>query len=454
MVLDKLGDALQSTIDKIRGSTVVDEKLVKELVKDLQRALLRADVDVELVSDITDTIQERALERDAPGAISRQEHIVKIVYEELVAFVGEEEELDLSHDSNKIMLVGLFGAGKTTTAGKLAHYYHQRNDEVAVVQTDTWRPAAYDQLEQLAEEAGVDFYGDETADDPVAVWRQYEEQLEQYDLVIADTAGRDALNDELVEELDRLDDAVDAHEKLLVMPADIGQSAERQAEQFRETSGVTGVVITKMDGTAKGGGALTACAAAAAPVKFIGVGEKQRDLERFRPEGFIGRLLGRGDIEALLERAEQAIDEEQAEDLGKRFLKGEFNLVDLYEQMEAMQQMGSLGKIMEMVPGFSQLEMPEEALDVQEEKMADWRVLMDSMTQEELEDPDCIDASRIDRIAAGAGLEPKDVRSLLKQYRQAKKMSKMFKGGGGQMEEMMERMQQGNMPGGMGDMFK
>lgn len=450
MVLEKLGENLKATLQKLTGSTVIDEKLVKEVVKDIQRALLQADVNVQLVFDITGTIKERALSKEKPAGISRQEHIVKIVYEELVSFLGERTDVEPKSKPFTIMLVGLFGAGKTTSAGKLASYYKTRNHTVAVVQTDTWRPAAYDQLEQLAGRAGVDFYGDEDAETPDAIYEKYEDTLAQYDVVIVDTAGRDALNDELVAEIESLDATVDPDASWLVLSADMGQGAQQQAETFQDSVDVDGVMITKLDGTAKGGGALTACAVTGAPITFIGVGEKLDDLEHFRPEGFVGRLLGMGDIETLLEKAQTAIDEEKAEDLGKRFLQGKFNLLDLYEQMEAVNQMGSLGKIMEMVPGFSNMDLPKQAIDVQEEKMVEWRILMDSMTREELENPDIINASRIQRIADGAAMEAKSVRGLLKQYNQAKKMAKMFKGGGNKkMKEMMKKMQQGgggNLP--------
>ncbi len=444
MVLDKLGESLQNTLKKITGASVVDEKLVKELTKDIQRALLQADVDVQLVFDLTSNIKERALEKEAPEGITRREHIVNIVYEEMVNFLGGEGgEIDVdSKQPFKIMLVGLFGAGKTTTAGKLAKYYQKRGHNVALVQTDTWRPAAYDQLEQTAEKVGCDFYGLKEAKHPQEVWKKYEDKLQDYDIVIVDTAGRDALKDELIEELNKINRKVKADENLLVMPADIGQGASEQAAAFQDMVDVDGVVITKMDGTAKGGGALAACSITGSPVKFIGVGETIEDIEEFRPEGFVGRLLGMGDLEALLEKAQHAIDQEKAEDLGKRFLEGKFNLLDLYEQMEAMQNMGSLSKIMDMIPGFSKFDLPDNALEVQEEKMDVWRVLMDSMTKEELENPDIINAARIDRISEGAGKPASEVRALLKQYRQAKKMAEMMQGKGGnkKLQKMMDKL--------------
>lgn len=233
-----------------------------------------------------------------------------------------------------------------------------------------------------------------------------------------------------------------------MIAADLGQAAQTQAEMFNKTCNVTGVIITKMDGTAKGGGALSACAVTNAPVKFIGVGEKIDDLEVFNPERFVGRLLGMGDLETLLEKAREAISEEEAQDMGKKFLKGEYNLIDLYEQMEAMGKMGSLSKLMEMIPGFSQLKLPKEALGVQEDKLKGWRIIMDSMTKKELEEPDSITAERIDRIASGSGMSQKEVKDLLKQYKMSKKMVKSLKGAGQDPQKMMKKLK-GKMPKGM-----
>ncbi|MBA3063826.1 signal recognition particle protein Srp19, partial [Candidatus Woesearchaeota archaeon] len=252
---------------------------------------------------------------------------------------------------------------------------------------------------------------------------------------------------DLIEEIKKINKAVKPEENLLIISADIGQAAQKQAQAFHESCKITGVIVTKMDGTAKAGGALTSCAATDAKIKFIGVGEKLGDLEVFKPEGFISILLGMGDLEALLEKAEQAISKEDAEDLGKRFLKGEFSLIDLYEQMQAMRKMGPLSKITEMIPGFSQLKMPKDLLKVQEGKLKKWRFIMDSMSKQELENPDIISITRIDRIAKGSGTSTREIRELLKQYRQSKKMAKLFKGGSPKsMERMMKKLSGKGMP--------
>ncbi|HLD05071.1 MAG TPA: LAGLIDADG family homing endonuclease [Candidatus Nanoarchaeia archaeon] len=353
---------------------------------------------------------------------------------------------DLTVEDNHTFIADGIIVHNTTTAGKLAHYYKKRGLKVAVMTTDTWRPAAFDQLEQLAKKVGVDFMGDKKSKDPAKIFKKFEPELSKYDLVIVDTAGRDALSEELITELNSIHKAVKADETLLVMGADLGQAAEKQAKTFHETCGVTGILITKLDGTAKGGGALAAAAITGAPVKFIGIGEKVDDLEEFRPEGFVGRLLGMGDLEALLEKAKGAISEEEAQDLGKKFLKGDFSLLDLYEQMQAVRKMGPLTKIMEMIPGMSQVHLPKEMLEVQEGKLIKWKFIMDSCTKEELENPEEMDGSRVDRIAKGSGCSSSEIRSLLKQYKQSKKMVKMFKGGSEKDMQKMMKQFQGKMP--------
>jgi len=443
MVLEKLGDSLKGTLSKIAKAVFVDEKLINELIKDIQKALLQSDVNVKMVFDLTKEIKERALKEETPAGMTKKEWIIKIVYEELVKFLGEKEStIEVKKKPTKIMLVGLFGNGKTTTAGKLAKFYQKRGFKVALMGTDIWRPAAFDQLNQLGKQIKVDVFGDPELKDSVKIYKKFEDKLKKYDLVIIDTAGRDALSKDLVDELNKLNKAIKADENLLVIGADVGQAAEKQAKTFHESCKITGVIITKLDGTAKGGGALIACSVTGAKVKFIGVGEKVNDFEVFKPENFVGRLLGMGDLEALLEKAKEAITEEEAKDLGKKLLKGEFNLIDLYEQMKAVKKMGPLSKVMEMIPGMGQLKMPKEMLHTQEGKLEKWRNIMDSMTKEELEDPDIITSTRVERIAKGAGVSVSEVRELLKQYKQSKKMIKMMKGGKG-MEKMMKKMGKG-----------
>jgi signal recognition particle subunit SRP54 len=445
MVLDNLGESLKNTLQKIAKSIFVDSRLVDELVKEIQRALLQADVNVKLVLELSNRIRERALKEEAPAGLTKKEHVINIVYNELVKLLGsEEKQIDFSEKPTKIMLAGLFGSGKTTTAGKLAAYFQKRSKKIALIQLDVWRPAAYEQLEQIGKKLNVDVFGNKAEKDALKIWKSFENQLKDYDVVIVDTAGRDALSKELIEELSKITSAVKPQQSLLVISADIGQTAEKQAIAFHQTCNISGVIITKMEGTAKGGGALSACSISGSPVMFIGVGEKLEDLERFNPKGFVGRLLGMGDIEALLEKAHEAITEEEAQDLGKKFLKGEFSLLDLYEQMEAMKKMGPLSKVMEMIPGMGQLKMPKEMLEVQEGKLKKWKIAMDSMTKTELEDPEIMNQGRIDRIAKGSGVSGADIREMIKQYRQSKKMIKQFKNPK-QMERMMKRIGSGGL---------
>ena len=448
MVLESLSTSLKNTLSKITKALFVDEKLINELVKDIQRALLQSDTNVQLVLQISTKIKERTKENPPPG-ITKREQLVNIVYQELTTFLGKEvHEIKITKKPTTIMLAGLFGSGKTTTAGKLAKFYKKRGYKVAVIQTDTWRPAAYEQLEQLAAQVGVDFMGIRGEKDPLIIYLSFEKKIVDYDLVIIDTAGRDALSADLISELTELNRAVRADHRLLVISGDIGQAAQKQAQAFHDTCHITGVIVTKLEGTAKGGGALSACAVTQAPIVFIGVGEKIDDLELFDPQRFVSRLLGMGDLQSLLEKVQEVIPEDQAKVMTDKFLKGDFNLVDLYEQMKAMKKMGSFGKLIEMIPGMGQLKMPKEALEVQEGKLEKWKYCMDSMTKAELEDPDIISAERIDRIAAGSGVSIGEVRELLKQYRQSKKMMKMLKGEQ-DIGKLMKKMG-GKMPKGLG----
>lgn len=455
MVLEKLGDSLKNTLAKIKSSIFVDEKLINELVKDIQRALLQSDVNVKLVFELTKNIKERALKENPPTGIPKKDYLITIVYEELSNFLGSDESILDVKKGTKLMLVGLFGNGKTTTAGKLAKYYQKRGFKIAMISLDVWRPAAVDQLMQIGKQLNIPVFGDKTEKDPAKIYKKFEKELSEFQLVIVDTAGRDSLNDELVDELNSINDIVEPTETLLVLSADIGQAAQAQAEMFHKTVNVTGVVITKLDGTAKGGGALSACSVTGAKVRFIGVGEKSDDLEKFDPKGFVGRLLGMGDIKALLEKAQEAISAEDAQDLGQKFLKGDFSLLDLYEQMQMMNKMGPMSKVMEMIPGMGGLKIPKEAMQVQQDKVKNWKFVMDSCTKKELEDPDVLSIDRIERISKGSGRSIGEIREMLKHYKQSKKMMKMFKGSGAMsgkqdeksMQKMMSKM--GKMKGMM-----
>ena len=262
-------------------------------------------------------------------------------------------------------------------------------------------------------------------------------------MLLVDTAGRDALSDDLIKEIRELNYTVKPDENLLVINADIGQAARKQVEGFHNACKITGVIVTKLDGTAKAGGALTATAVTGAKIKFIGNGEKADDIEIFNPKGFVSRLLGMGDLELLLEKAKDVVKEEDAEEMSKKLLKGDFNFVDLYNQMQAMKKMGPLNKIIELIPGFGSMNIPKEMLDIQDEKLKKWKFMLDSMTKKELEDPDLLDGNRIERIAKGAGVSASEVRELIKQYKQSKKVMKLMKGKN--PERLMQKFMGGKM---------
>jgi len=455
MVLDDLGSSLRGTLDKLRGKSRISEEDVDEVVKEIQRSLLQADVDTGLVMDLSDRIKSRSLEEEPPGGTTAREHVLRIVYEEMVDLVGESTELPLEEQT--IMLAGLYGSGKTTTAAKMAWWFSKKGLRPAVIQTDTDRPGAYDQAREMAERAEVDFYGDPDGDDPMQIARDGIEATPDADVRIVDTAGRDGLNDELIEQIERIEDAADPDRNLLVLDAAMGQNAKDQAQEFESAIGIDGVVITKLDGTAKGGGALTAVDETGSSIAFIGTGEEVKDIERFEPDGFVSRLLGMGDLKQLTERVERAMqetDEEEEDWDPEDMLKGQFTLKDLRKQMNAMNKMGPLDQVMDMIPGLGggmMDQLPDNAMDVTQERMVAFEVIMDSMTEDELENPRSIGASQIDRISRGAGQPEDRIRELLQQHKMMERTLKQFQGGmSGDMERMMKQMQQGGGPPGGG----
>ncbi len=418
-------EALKDVARKILGSSSIDKKFVEEVVRDIQRALIKADVNVRQVKEISGAIRKRATSEDVLPTLSAKEHILRIVYEELLKGIGEGLEIPLR--KARIMLVGLQGSGKTTTAAKIAKYFKDRGLKTAVIAADTWRPAAYEQLKQLAEAYGIGFYGEKGAKDAVAIAARGCEVLKDYDMVIIDTAGRHALESELIEEMKEIAKVTKPDYKLLVLDAAIGQLASRQAKAFHEAIGIDGIIITKFDGTAKGGGALSAAREIGIPIAFIGTGEKVEDFERFDPAGFVSRLLGMGDIKALMEKVERVMKEEQID--AESFIKGTFTLKDIYKQIEAMNKMGPLRKIFEMLPLGIGLKVDDDVLEMTQEKMKKFKVIMDSMTEEELLNPKIIDSSRIRRIAIGSGTSPQEVKELLKYYNTMKSLMKKMKKG-------------------------
>jgi signal recognition particle subunit SRP54 len=447
-MLDKLGESLKDSLRKLLKISLVDKKLVDELTLDIKKSLISGDVNLELATKITESIKKRALEEKPKSGLTHREHVINIVYEELVKLLGAEPgKFEIKEKPTRILLVGLFGSGKTTTAAKLAKLFKKQGLKVCLVQTDTWRPAAYEQLKQLSEKINIPFYGVKDEKDPVKIVQKFEPDYGRFNVVIFDSAGRDALSAELTTEIKKLNQAVKPHEKLLVMSGDIGQAAKAQAKAFKENIGVTGVIITKLDGTAKGGGAISACAETGAKVKFIGVGEHIDDFEDYEPKRFVSRLLGLGDLQTLLQKAEEAMKKEDAEALAKKFIKAEFTFDDLMKQMEALQKMGPLSQIMSMIPGASMAKIPPELMQVQEGKLKTWKFIIQSMTKQERDNPDLIDGSRIRRIAKGSGKPESDVRDLVKQYNQMKKMMKMM--GNQKQMQKLQKMMGGKLPMGL-----
>ncbi len=424
-MISRLAQGLQNLLGKIGKASVVDSRFIKESIRELQKALISGDVNVRLVLEMSKKIEDRMKRENIPKGLTPKQHFINVVYEELVNLVGEEPEVEIK--PQRILLVGLYGHGKTTTTAKLAKFFSKRGLKTAMITTDTWRPAAYEQLNQLGEKIGIPVYGNPGEKDPVRILEEGLEKFKDYDVIIVDSAGRDSLNDELIDEIKRIKESFSPDNIYLVMGGDIGQSAEKQAKAFHEAVGLTGIILTRMDSSAKGGGALAACKAAGVPVVFIGTGEKVDDLEVFNPKRFVARLLGFPDLEALLEKAKEVMGEEEEELNPEEILKGKFTLRTFYKQLEATRKMGSLQKIAEML-GFG-AKIPREVLEESEEKLKVYKVIMDSMTKEELENPDIINKSRIERIARGSGRSVQEVRELLRQYEAAKKMIKKMKGG-------------------------
>ena len=444
MVLDNLGSSLKGTIKKIANAVYVDSKLIKEVVRDIQRALLQADVNVKLVLELSKKIEKRALAEKPPAGMSSREHVIRIVYDELVNILGGSRELPIKKQI--IMLVGLYGQGKTTTAGKLSTFFKKKGLRPALIAGDVHRPAAYEQLKQISEQVKVPFYGDKSEKNAVKVVKQGLDKFKRSsDVIIVDTSGRHKLEDDLIDEMKQIFKTTKPDEKLLVMDAAVGQQAGPQAKAFNDAVGITGIVLTKLDGTAKGGGALSAASEVGAPIIFIGTGEHSSDFEKFEPSGFISRLLGMGDIKSLLEKAEESIKGKDAEKTARRIMSGKFTLHDMYEQMDMLSGMGSLKKVAEMLPGGfpGKVKLKDEDVNSTENKLSKFKIIMDSMTDEEMNEPNLIRASRIKRIARGAGVENKNVKELLKYYNVMKRTMKGISGNRKMRKNLMKQLQFG-----------
>jgi signal recognition particle subunit SRP54 len=451
-MLDNLRTGLRGAIKKIVRASDINEELIDSLCKDIQRALLQADVNVKLVLEITKRIKERSMNEEPVKGLTRKDHIITILYGELARLLGysgqtikninksqQTAETIINFEPNKqsiILMLGIQGSGKTTVTAKIARWLSKQGYSVGVIGADTWRPGALTQLKMNCSRINAEVYGEEANTDAIDIVRKGVEHFraQSLDVVIVDTAGRHKEESSLLEEMRDMRNAINPDLVLLVIDGTIGQQAFNQAKAFHEAAAIGGIIVTKLDGTAKGGGVLAASAATGARVMFIGTGERIDDLEVFSPTSFVGRILGMGDIQAILEMArglELQADENQA----KRLLSGKMTIEDFYAQMENVGKMG-FRNVIDNLPGLSGM-LKEDQLDVLEGKMEKWRFIIQSMTKYEKRNPEIINESRRKRIARGSGLTEHEVKDLVKQYSNSKTMMKQAKGR--QMQGMLRK---------------
>src|SRR3989344_815186 len=445
-MFEKLSSAIKKATDKIASAIFVDKNLIDAVIKDLQRALIEADVNVSLVKQISDELREKAIDEKIKR-IEKKEQIIKFLHDKLLEFLGKAGDLKIEKGKNqKILLLGLYGVGKSSTTAKLANYYNKRGINSCILGLDVHRPAAREQLEQLGKQNNLKVFIDKTETSAIKTYEKFKKQLDEHDLTIIDTAGRHSLDSDLVNEIKTLGKKIKPDYIILVIAADIGQAARKIASEFQEALKINGVIITRMDSTAKGGGALTACNETQAPVFFITTGEKVNDLELFNPSNFLSRLLGMGDLQTLIDKIKSVQDESSQEKITTRFKEGKFTMYDLYEQLKGMQNLGPLDKIMDLIPGFGKAKekLPEGALQGQEANLKKWKAAIDSMTKEERENPEVLEkqTSRMARISKGAGITTSSVRELLSQYN----LIKSFVKSGKNMEDIdLNKLQKGGL---------
>jgi len=451
-MLDNLTTGLRNALKKIVGASDINEELIDSLCKDIQRSMLQADVNVRLVLNITKNLKQRALDEQPPKGLSKKDHIITILYNEISSLLGysgdkilniekahtiQEESFHFQPGKkNIILMLGIQGSGKTTCTVKVARWLSKHGYKVAIIGADTWRPGALTQLKMNCIKIKVEVYGEEGTKDPISIVKnglQYYDS-QDYDIIIIDTAGRHKEEAGLLEEMNELHRFTEPELVLLVIDGTIGQQAYNQAKAFHDTAPIGGIVVTKLDGTAKGGGALAASAATGAKIVFIGTGERLDDLELFSPTRFVGRLLGMGDIKALLDMAKN-LEIEADENQAKRLLGGKMTIEDFYSQMENVSKMG-FRNVIENLPGLSGM-VKDEQLDVLQGKIEKWRFVIQSMTKGEKKDPNSINDSRRKRISRGSGITEHEVKDMIKQYNNSKSMMKQAKGR--QMHGMLRR---------------
>lgn len=452
-MFENLTDRLSRTLRNISGRGRLTEENIKETLREVRMALLEADVALPVVRDFVARVKERAVGQEVAKSLSPGQAFIKIVHAELVGVMGEaNEQLNLAAQPPAIILMaGLQGAGKTTSVGKLAKFLKERNKKkVLVVSADVYRPAAIKQLETLASDIGVDFFPSEATQKPIDIANGAIDHARKkfYDVVIVDTAGRLHVDGEMMEEIKDLHTAIKPIETLFVVDAMTGQDAANTAKAFNEALPLTGVILTKADGDARGGAALSVRHITGKPVKFIGVGEKTDALEPFHPDRLASRILGMGDVLSLIEEVERSVDKEKAAKLAEKVKKGQgFDLEDFREQLAQMRNMGGMMGLLDKLPGMSGL--PDNVKDQMDDKLTvRMEAIIGSMTRKERAHPDIIKGSRKRRIAAGAGVEVQDVNRLLKQFTEMQRMMKKMSGKGG-MRKMMSQMR-GMMPPGFG----
>lgn len=452
-MFDNLSDRLSSTVQKLRGQARLNETNIQETLREVRMALLEADVALPVVRAFIDNVKTKALGQEVLTSLSPGQAFIKVVNDELVHLMGDaNESLDLSAQAPVIILIaGLQGSGKTTSIAKLSRWLRERQKKnVAVVSCDVYRPAAIQQLQTLAKEVEAEFIPSEVSDAPVDIaMRAIEQAKKQFkDVLLIDTAGRLHVDEEMMQEIIQLHLAVQPTETLFVVDSMSGQDAANSAQAFNQALPLTGVILTKTDGDARGGAALSVRHITGKPIKFLGVGEKTTALEPFHPDRIASRILGMGDVVSLVEEVEQKVDHEKAQKLAKKIKKGKtFNLNDLKSQLEQMMNMGGLAGLMDKIPGAAQ--MPKNAQALGNDKTLPRMIaIINSMTPHERRFPDVIKNTRKRRIAAGSGTQIQDVNRLLKQHLQMKKMMKKFSKKGG-MQAMMRGMQ-GKMPPGIG----
>ena len=452
-MFDRLSSRLQSVFRNLRGYGRISEQNIQEALREVRLALLEADVHYATAKDFIERVKAKSLGAEVLASVTPGQQIIKAIHDELIAlFGGAQKDFNLAAIPAQVMLLGLHGSGKTTTAGKLARFLKERKKKtVMVVSVDVYRPAAIKQLETLAGEVGVTFFPSDISQNPVSIALAAiaEAKLKFIDVVIVDTAGRLHIDAEMMTEIQELHAAVKPAETLFVVDAMTGQDAANTAKAFGDALPLTGVILTKVDGDARGGAALSVRAITGKPIKFIGMGEKSDALEPFHPDRIASRILGMGDVLSLIEQAEQTLDKDKADKLAKKLKKGKgFDLEDFRDQLQQMKNMGGLGGLMDKLPNMGGVNLAQmgNAQGAAEKQFKQMEAIINSMTPAERRDPELISGSRKRRIAMGSGTQVQDIGRLIKQHKQMQKMMKKFSAKGG-MAKMMRGMGS-MMPGG------